>query len=90
MLQNVTVDALNATSILSTLTANSTGFIPVANSLLVALGQNKSDEVEAAIKNLVNNSTGNASYPATPLSQNVTPHHNKYALSTCIQLARCS
>jgi hypothetical protein len=68
--QDVTVDALNATSILESLQANSSGFIAVANSLLVALGQNKSSEVESAIKNLVNNSTGEISYPATPLSQN--------------------
>ncbi len=70
--QSTQVDATSASSILATLTANSTGYIQVANSLLVAIGQNKSSGVESAIRNIVNNQTGNTSYPATAINNTVS------------------
>ena len=58
------MDATNATSVINAITTNSSGFVSVANSLLVALGQQKSSAVESGIANVVNNQTGNMSYPA--------------------------
>ena len=69
--QNTEADATSASSILATLNANSTGYVQVANSLLVALGQNKSSGVESAIRDIVNNQTGNTSYPATAINNTV-------------------
>ena len=66
------MDATSASSVLSTLSANSTGYVQVANSLLVALGQNKSSGVESAIRNIVNNQTGDTSYPATAINNTVS------------------
>lgn len=70
-LQSTEIDATSATSIINALTSNSSGYIPVANSLLVALGQNKSSGVQGAIRNIVNNQTGNTSYPATAVNNTV-------------------
>lgn len=66
------VDPTSAASIVSTLTANATAFVQVANSLLVALGQNKTLDVENAIRNIVNNQTGNTSYPTTAVNSTIS------------------
>lgn len=65
------VDATSADSIIAALTRNATGFVPVANSLLVALGQDKSEDVEEAIRNIVNNQTGETGYPTTAVNSTV-------------------
>lgn len=70
--QTISTDSTLPSSILSTLLANNTGYIQVANSLLVALGQNQSSAVESAIKGIVNNSTGNTTYPSTPVNSTVS------------------
>jgi hypothetical protein len=65
------IDATSASSIIAGLTRNATGFVPVANSLLVAIGQNKSTDVENAIRNIINNQTGETSYPTTAVNSTV-------------------
>lgn len=72
LLQSTGIDATSAASIISGLTANSSGYVAVANSLLVALGQNKASGVESAIRNIINNQTGNFSYPATGINNTVS------------------
>ena len=87
--QNTTVDATNATSVINAITTNSSGFVSVANSLLVALGQQKSSAVESGIANVVNNQTGNMSYPAKGPTREVrilsTEH--VFIFSACLNVA---
>jgi len=65
------VNATSAASVVAALTRNATGFVAVASSLLVALGQNKTLDVEQAIRNIVNNQTGETGYPTTAVNSTV-------------------
>jgi len=81
-MQTTAVNATSAASVVAALTRNATGFVAVASSLLVALGQNKTLDVEQAIRNIVNNQTGETGYPTTAVNSTVPPpppsfpHHN--------------